>query len=221
MPFTGYNYTPYYAFIQPMCLGFNSGINNFSCSSLPFATFAPFTPSFNPFTSYTYNPVQTVLTNDTLSAYSKPEFSAAEQITTNSKVSSKTNEKQNDVFAGYNSQAGKTLAEYALNNSHEPHNQCSGHVNRAIQAANLGIATNADAYEMIDVLNQNSNFKSIPKDTDIKKLPAGCIVVYDKGVAGYSDDFGHIEIAYGDGRGISDGITDEIKPNPSAIYMPV
>ena len=224
-----YLYSNNFCYTNPMQFSYN--INNYTNN--PF--YVPYNPvltwqNFN-FNDYINNPCSLVQpqnyyqTNQyTMSeVYMQPNFSASEQITSlsNTTSSAKTEKKKGDVFDDYNADSGKLLAQNALEYSHDFHNKCSLHVNNAIEASGLGNSTDADAYEMIGVLNSNPNFKSISKDTDVTKLPAGCIVVYDKGVSGYSDEYGHVEIAAGDGRGVSDGIHEKIKPNPSAIYMPI
>ena len=46
-------------------------------------------------------------------------------------------------------------------------------------------------------------------------------MVYDKGVQGYSASYGHTEITTGDGRAVSDGITNNLYKKPSSIFIPV
>ena len=75
---------------------------------------------------------------------------------------------------------------------------------------------------MPSILRKNSNFKELsPSSVDVKKLPAGCILVYGRGVSGYSKEYGHIEITTGDGRAVSDGITKHLRNNPTAVFMPI
>ena len=47
------------------------------------------------------------------------------------------------------------------------------------------------------------------------------MLVYDKGVAGYDENYGHVEITTGTGEAVSDGITYNLYKIPSAIFMPV
>ena len=71
------------------------------------------------------------------------------------------------------------------------------------------------------MLRGNSNFKEISVNgVNVKELPAGCVLVFEKGAQGYSKEYGHVEITIGDGRGVSDGITQNLK-TPSAIFIPV
>ena len=74
---------------------------------------------------------------------------------------------------------------------------------------------------MADVLKNNKNFKQIsPEGVDLKKLPAGCVLVFGRGKSGYSSSYGHTEITTGTGKAVSDGITNNLR-KPSAIFIPV
>lgn len=141
---------------------------------------------------------------------------------------------------GYNEAKGKELAEKILyntnykfdtntrkisstrKNSEEFTSNCARYVKRAIEDVGLGNYADGHACDMIAVLDGNQKFKKISSsNVDVTKLPAGCVLVYDKGVAGYSNEYGHIEVTLGDDRAGSDGITKNIKQNPTAIYVPV
>ena len=75
---------------------------------------------------------------------------------------------------------------------------------------------------MSNILRKNKNFKEIsPSKVNVEDLPAGCVIVYNKGVQGYSPEYGHTEITTGDGRAVSDGITQNLHKTPSAIFVPV
>lgn len=139
-------------------------------------------------------------------------------ITNNPKTQTKT-------FTGsleeYCEQSGKKLAEIALKNSTGFNNMCATKVKNAIKEANLGEYETGDAHMTNEILAKNPNFKEIPTEgVNLKELPAGCILVYEKGVAGYSKEYGHVEITTGDGRGVSDGITNNLR-QPSSIFIPV
>ena len=55
----------------------------------------------------------------------------------------------------------------------------------------------------------------------MSKLPAGCIIVYDRYDGGYGKD-GHVEITLGDGRACSDVITEKIEPSDNTyVFIPV
>ncbi len=122
----------------------------------------------------------------------------------------------------YNAFKGERLANIALNRSSGWTGYCARYVKNAIQAANLGSYQYGHAYQMTNILKNNKNFKQISTNgVDVSKLPAGCILVYDKNTEGYSKKYGHTEITTGDGRAVSDGITKHLHKKPSAIFIPV
>lgn len=125
-------------------------------------------------------------------------------------------------FANYNAVAGERLARTALKNAPGAWTgYCARHVKKAIAESNLGKYTTGHAYQMAEVLRNNKNFKEIsPIEYNVKDLPAGCVLVYDRGSEGYSKKYGHTEITTGDKRAVSDGITKNLR-QPDAIFMPV
>lgn len=141
---------------------------------------------------------------------------------------------------GYNETAGKKLASIAWNNAHHGIDKanrkisgssknpqtftgnCARYVKIAIRDAGLGAYPDGHAYQMIEPLRQNKNFKEISTEgVNLKQLPAGCVLVYGKGVSDYSNKYGHIELTLGNGKAVSDGTTDNLYKKPSAIFMPV
>ena len=79
----------------------------------------------------------------------------------------------------------------------------------------------ADGADYGNVLSLNKNFKEISANgLDLKSLPAGCILVYGRGQAGYSSKYGHVEITTGTGQAVSDGITNNIRPG-ARVFVPV
>lgn len=132
-----------------------------------------------------------------------------------------SDESNQDFLRNYNAQKGRKLASIALDNSIGWSGYCAKYVKTAIRDSGLGSYTSGDAYQMTDILQNNSNFKQIStSNVNVDDLPAGCVLVYDKGVQGYSNNYGHVEITTGDGRGVSDGITNNLR-KPSAIFIPV
>ena len=123
---------------------------------------------------------------------------------------------------GYSAQKGMALARSALNSAVGFVKKCATYVKNAIVRTGLGAYMNGHGYQMASILRRNKNFKEIsPVGVNVKSLPAGCILVYGKGVAGYSSKYGHTEITTGDGRCVSDGITRNPRNNPTAIFVPV
>ena len=124
--------------------------------------------------------------------------------------------------SNYDADAGERLAKTALSNSKGFSGYCATYVKRAIEKSGLGSYEQGDAYEMSNILRKNKNFKEIsPSKVNVEDLPAGCVIVYNKGVQGYSPEYGHTEITTGDGRAVSDGITQNLHKTPSAIFVPV
>ncbi len=123
--------------------------------------------------------------------------------------------------SGYDARAGEKLALIAKKNATGFNGQCATSVKHAIQNAGLGAYETGDAYECADILKRNKNFKEISTaGLDLSSLPAGCILVYDRGVAGYSSRYGHTEITLGNGQAVSDGITNNIRQG-ARVFVPV
>lgn len=123
---------------------------------------------------------------------------------------------------GYCAEAGMRLAKTALNSVVGFIGKCCTYVKNAIARCGLGKYENGHAYNMVSIMRKNKKFKEInPSGVNVKTLPAGAVLVYGKGVAGYSSSYGHVEIATGDGRCVSDGVTRNPRSNPTAIFIPV
>ena len=121
---------------------------------------------------------------------------------------------------GYDASAGARLAGVARDNSVGFTGYCARYVKTAISDAGLGNYEYGHAYQMDDILRRNNNFREIPASTDVRSLPAGCVLVFNQGSRGYSSSYGHTEITDGKGHGISDGVTHNLR-QPDAIFMPV
>lgn len=129
---------------------------------------------------------------------------------------------------GYNATAGEKLAKIAMDRRQTDRwsnikgtGKCATYTKEAIEAAGMGSYVMGDGYQMTSILSKNKNFKQIsPNGIDVKDLPAGCVLVYGKGVSGYHKQYGHTEITTGDGRGVSQAITYNVR-KPSAIFIPV
>ncbi len=123
---------------------------------------------------------------------------------------------------GYNNAQGEKLAKTALKNQVGFSNSCAKYVKDAIEDSGLGAYESGHGYQMDEILRKNPNFKEldVASVTNLNDLPAGCVLVYEKGKSGYSSTYGHTEITTGDGRGVSDGITNNLRA-PSAIFYPV
>ncbi|MBQ7764083.1 CHAP domain-containing protein [bacterium] len=134
---------------------------------------------------------------------------------------SQNHSSKNTFLKEYNKNRGEKLANIALKNSVGWTEYCAKYVKKAIKEAGLGDCGAGHAYQMSNILANNPNFKKLSSNNvNVKELPAGCVLVYDKGAQGYSKEYGHVEITTGDGRGVSDGITQNLR-KPSAIFIPV
>lgn len=125
--------------------------------------------------------------------------------------------------AGYNKDKAQILAneiaKYSSENGFDGY--CARHVKQAIKDANLGSYKTGHAYQMPQILANNKNFKEIStKGINLSSLPAGCILVYDRGVSNYSSAYGHTEITLGNGTAGSGGITHNIRPG-ARVFVPV
>ena len=123
----------------------------------------------------------------------------------------------------YSSAKGQKLAKDVANHSVGFTGKCSKYVRTALQRTGMHNGHTASAYQMGGVLGKNKNFQEIdPSTVNLKQLPAGCILVYDKGAAGYSSKHGHIEVTLGDGTACSDGRTHNLRSTQNMrIFVPV
>lgn len=151
------------------------------------------------------------------------KISKPKNIDNSSRISTKSNLPQlEDV--NYDAEKGKELVSDALNHAHRKStHQCAQYVKESIERVGLGDYESGHAYACADILSNNPNFKEINvSGSDLKKLPAGCVIVYDKGDAGYSADYGHIEFTTGKGNAVSDFVSNRIKPSDNArVFVPV
>lgn len=162
-------------------------------------------------------------------------------FSTTTKTSKVINKSEfNSSIPEYSSKLGEKLANIALNNSKyiidrntktvtsktkDQNNftgYCATYVKTAIRDAGLGEYESGHAYELADILRKNKNFKEIsPSEYNVNCLPAGCVLVYEKGSQNYNKSFGHTEITTGDNRAVSDGITQNLQKKPDAIFIPI
>ena len=126
------------------------------------------------------------------------------------------------IDAGYDEKKGRLLAQKAIQGYVGFKGQCATFSKTAIQNAGLGKYEKGHAYQCTAILDKNPNFKRI--DTTglnlDRDLPAGCVLVYPRGVAKYSKQYGHIEITDGKGHAYSDGKTNNIRQG-AIVYIPV
>lgn len=162
-----------------------------------------------------WNNFSTLGVNFSSGNWSSNTSSIGDSFTLNNKNKAKFSMK------GYNASAGERLASIALRNQIGFNKQCARYVKKAIVQAGLGTYESGHGFQMANVLRKNKNFKEVsPTAYNVNSLPAGCVLVYGKGVEGYNAKYGHVEITTGDGRAVSDGITKNLR-QPSAVFVPV
>ena len=128
---------------------------------------------------------------------------------------------------GYNAIAGENLALTALKRA-KGKSRCAKFVREALNisgvltTAELGSNEHRHAYQWIGILRKYpKKFKEIPvTNTNYLHLPAGAIMIYERGVEGYDKQSGHIQISTGDGRAAHYCIQRTLK-KPTAIFIPV
>lgn len=224
--FNSFSFTNFTSFSMPIWDGNYKYNNDFSLPSLPQLQ----TTNFN-----------TQITNDSFFSNSLNNFYTGNFDTFTYTV--KTNKKTNlpkTIPANYNETLGLRLSQRALSNAQYRYNEethqvttekkessqftgmCAAYVKMAIRDVGLGSYQSGHAYQLTEILSNNRNFVQIsPDGIDVKTLPAGCVIVYDRGAQGYNKDYGHAEITIGDGRAVSDGITTKLDKKPSAIFVPI
>lgn len=102
---------------------------------------------------------------------------------------------------------GAELAKYAGEHADGPGGYCYKWVGQAL--AKFGVSVHgASAYMAADQLAKSDKFREVKVEPkDLPKLPAGAVVVWDKG-AGH--EHGHISIALGNGKEASDKLREQI-----------
>ena len=140
------------------------------------------------------------------------------------KVSLTQNTSLKNVAQIYNKEKGIKLANEAIEGlSTAQKGYCARAVKSAISDAGLGAYESGNADDMPEILRRNSNFKEVKvKGTDLAKLPAGCVIAYDRGAAGYSSRYGHVEIKGDGNQAISFFVNNNIKPSDNvSVFVPV
>ena len=124
----------------------------------------------------------------------------------------------------YSSENGQKLAGTVKKHLKGFTGYCSRHVSNALAESGLGTERAGAAADMDTKLENNPNFKEIKVSSvdELKQLPAGCILVYERGAAGYSSKYGHIEVTLGDGTAGSDGQTRNLRYTQNmSVFVPV
>lgn len=205
------NFMPYQSFQS--LNSFQQPIFNYQNPNLP-----PPTPTFS---APNFNPSGNLWNQTGFNTMPNFNFDSVNFSYNNSSSKINTNITKG-IPSNYNKTAGAKLARIALSKAKNSHGgKCAKAVKTALKNAGLANYEFGHAYKMTEILKDNKNFKRVsPNSVNWRNLPAGCVLVYAKGAEGYSAEYGHTEITTGDGRGVSDGITQNIK-KPTAIFVPV
>lgn len=129
----------------------------------------------------------------------------------------------------YNSQLGNKLANIAYKNATERNSRHRCLAGARESFNDMGLvkgSMGASAYQAAAVLAKNKNFKEVQVSRDdIKNLPAGCVVVWNKNYFGKksSDIHGHIAITLGNGKEASDHVANKTYMLNSShrVFVPV
>lgn len=184
-------------------------------------TNSDFTPTLNYYNFSAGNNVFTLFNNKFANQNKQTNTNTNNNSTTKT-IDTNTNKASTSLEqVGYDANKGEKLAYTASKNAVGFTKHCATYVKNAIQSSGLGAYEYGDAYECANILERNKNFKEISTNgLDLSTLPAGCVLVYDKGVAGYSSKYGHTEITLGNGQAVSDGVTNNIRQG-ARVFVPV
>lgn len=125
-------------------------------------------------------------------------------------------------FGRYDVELGQKLVRYARNHAVGTKWRCYYYVANAIHAVTEPFLEGMHAYMAADHLARSEYFKEIdvPRK-ELDQLPAGAVVVWGKG----SSRSGHISIADGQGKEISDHITSQMMRHYGGdrhrVFLPV
>jgi len=123
----------------------------------------------------------------------------------------------------YSANTGHNLAKTVANSSVGFTGQCSKYVRQGLERSKISNGHTSAAADMGSVLSKNKHFQEVsPSSVNLRALPAGCVLVYARGAAGYNAKYGHIEVTLGDSRACSDGVTNNIRSTQGMrVFIPV
>lgn len=101
---------------------------------------------------------------------------------------------------------GGEIAAFALQNTSGGTGWCYSHVAQAIHSAYPAFLQGEHAYMAANQLAQSNSFQEV-NSLQLQNLPAGAVVVWSQGTS----NSGHISIADGNGREISDHIAPQMQ----------
>ncbi len=213
--YSNFGFVPSYPMFNTFCVPYsNFGIYNFCALNKVLDVFT-LLGSVNATTNMTQNFFNRM---SSLTSSKSTSISAAKANT--STISTKTNLPELEE-SGYDKEKGGALAKDVANNAVGFTGYCAKYVRQALDRTGLGTGERGNGYEYASILSRNPNFKEVSTDNlNLSSLPAGCILVYDRGVSGYSSNAGHVEVTLGNGQAVSDGVTNHIKDG-ARVFIPV
>ena len=193
-------------------------------------TFMPSYQSFSPFGSFNFNfempqfdmSMLMDMYNATLQNMDA-QFNKLKGFLQNSAVNWNTTPTASLEEVNYDKATAVKLAKNVKAHAHTSSTgHCARYVSNAIEASGIPV-TRGHAFEMAGNLKNNEHFQEIKITKDeLADLPAGCVLVYPKGSAGYSSQYGHIEITLGNGKAASDFVNNNIKYSSNMkVFVPV
>lgn len=145
-----------------------------------------------------------------------------------SKIFSKVNNSATDfqsLKSKYNAQDGANLASIAAKRADGTVGSCLKYVRKDLEEYGFSSGSLGDAAcKSADSLSANKHFAQVNvTKSDLSNLPAGCIIIFDRGnnTKRLSGSYGHIMITDGNGNGFSDHkeVLSETVNNYSNSYV--
>ena len=125
----------------------------------------------------------------------------------------KFEEKLKEKGVEYNQNLGHSIATSAISSATGGEGHCAHYVNNALEANGIDPQRDNHAYTRANVLRNKSEFTEIKINSkeELAQLPAGSIVVYQRGVSSHSIEHGHTFVATGNGGGVSDHFQNNLR----------
>ena len=126
----------------------------------------------------------------------------------------------------YSSSKGQALANDVYSHRAGFTGHCAAYVKKGLRRTglvNLG-SCNGEGVDDAMRASGTSNFieVKITSREQLRSLPSGCVVVYEKGAAGYNARYGHVEVTMGNGTAVSDGVTHNMRYSENmSVFVPV
>ena len=180
--------------------------------------------------SFVSTPIQNNVSIFSMAKNVELNCKAPENVVKASYVAQETLTKKNEIDNIYNKELSEKLAATAEKTAKRMNTRdwCAKGVNDALEAAGLvekNTTRAPSAYQLVAKYDKCPNLKKVNvSKEDLKKLPAGCIIVWkNTGVKdGSFGEHGHVLVTLGNGKEASDHIQEmKIHKTDYAVYVPV